>query len=103
MIYSPLAIHCTSLCFDVIQSPYFESLALEDIVNFKPEIYWMLKERTDMWPQFYHREHEFLEAISTGIVEVLSQCLKHRTARTTDWILVALENRIDGTIKQLVH
>ncbi|RCS69956.1 hypothetical protein CIK83_10755 [Vibrio casei] len=102
MNYSPLAIHCTSLCFDVIQSQYFDKLTLDDIVNFKYEIYLMLKERTCMWPQFYARELEFLDSIACGVVEVLTQCRVHSAARSTHWVMSTLENRIDYTIKNLI-
>ena len=50
MNYSPLAVHCTSLCFDVIQSQYFDKLTIKEIEDFKSEIYWLLKERACMWP-----------------------------------------------------
>lgn len=44
MTYSPFAVHCTSLCFDAIQSQYFDKLTLEDIEQFKYEIYGLLEE-----------------------------------------------------------
>ncbi|MGO2510086.1 MAG: hypothetical protein ACTH6Y_14100 [Vibrio hibernica] len=102
MNYSPLAVHCTSLCLDIIQSQYFEKLTLEDIEQFKHEIYWLLKERACMYPQQYQREHEFLESVALSVVGVLSQCRKHRSARNSCWILVTLENSIDRIILSLL-
>lgn len=101
MNYSPLAIHCTSLCFDIIQSQSFDKLTLEDIEQFKHEIYWLLKERACMWPQQYHREHEFLESVALSVVGVLLKCKIHRSVRSTNWILCTMEKNIDRTIHYL--
>lgn len=102
MNYSPLAIHCTSLCFDIIQSQSFDKLTLEDIEQSKHEIYWLLKERSCMWPQQYHREHEFLEAVALSVVGVLSQCRRNRSSRCSEWILKNLESKIDSEIKSIL-
>ncbi|GLT15353.1 hypothetical protein [Vibrio algivorus] len=103
MNYSPLAIHCTSLCFDTIQSQDFDKLTLEEIEEFKQEIYWLLRERAFMWPHHYQREHEFLETVTMSIVGILTQCRIHRTARNTSWILFTLEKSIEKIIYSLVN
>lgn len=103
MNYSPLAVHCTSLCFDVIQSQYFDKLTIKEIEDFKSEIYWLLKERACMWPLRYPREHEFLDAVAQSIVNVLTQCRRSRSIRSTEWVLNSLEFKIEGTITSLLY
>lgn len=46
MNYSPLAVHCTSLCFDIIQDPRFTRLNQEDINAMYMDVYQVIRERT---------------------------------------------------------
>lgn len=45
MKYSPLAVHCTSLCLDVIYDEKFLCLNPDDIRNYYSDIYQMVYER----------------------------------------------------------
>lgn len=103
MRFSPLAVHCTSLCFDVIQSHYFDEMTVEDIKRSKQEIYLLLKGRTYMLPHQYWREDVFLDMVANSIVEVLYQCRYHRSKRNVDWVLSFVERQISLAIDKTTH
>jgi hypothetical protein len=103
MKYSPLAIHCTSLCFDVIQQASFKTLNHDDIDGFRDEIYLLIRERASLQPNRYQREHQFLCYVTQGVISVLHQCLNKPGARDSVWILSALESRIDLSVKTILH
>ncbi|MDV7106166.1 hypothetical protein R3X26_17350 [Vibrio sp. TH_r3] len=99
MKYSSLAIHCTSLCFDVIEGRDFKRLTHIDIDGFKEDIYGLVCERSMLSPTKFRREHDFAEHVANGVVCVLHQCLNNPSARDSTWILAALESRIELSIK----
>ncbi|WED24059.1 hypothetical protein L3Q72_22780 [Vibrio sp. JC009] len=103
MKYSPLAIHCTSLCFDVIQQASFKTMDHDDIDGFREDIYMLIRERTSLFPKKHKREHQFLCYVTDGVIRVLHQCLNNPEARDSVWILAALESRIDISIKTILH
>jgi hypothetical protein len=103
MKYSPLAIHCTSLCFDVIQQASFKTLNHDDIDGFRDDIYLLIRERASLQPSRYQREHQFLCYVTQGVLSVLHQCLNNPGARDSVWILSALESRIDLSVKTILH
>lgn len=103
MKYSPLAVHCTSLCFDVIEGRNFTHLSHVDIDGFKEDIYMLVCERTMLSPSKYRREHEFADYVASGVVCVLHQCLNNPAARDSTWILAALESRIELSIKTVLQ
>ncbi|CAH0536592.1 hypothetical protein [Vibrio marisflavi] len=103
MKYSPLAVHCTSLCFDVIQNESFKSLTTKDIRGFKEDVYALLRERTDLLPAKFEREHTFLCDVTDGVISVLNQCSNNPNARSSDWILAAMESRIEASLNSLLH
>ena len=47
MKFSPLAVHCTSLCLDVISNEKFVFMTLDDIDDCYTDIYQMVYERID--------------------------------------------------------
>ncbi|CAM4386819.1 hypothetical protein VIAG107301_14325 [Vibrio agarivorans] len=100
MRYSPLAVHCTSLCFDVIQSQYFDDMTAEDIKQSKEDIYLLLKSRTYMLPYQHWREDMFLNMVANSVIEVLYQCRNHRSKRDAQWILCFVERQIDFAIER---
>jgi hypothetical protein len=103
MRYSPLAVHCTSLCFDVIQSQYFDEMTAEDIKHSKEDIYLLLKGRTYMLPHQFWREDMFLDMVANSVVEVLYQCRHHRSKRDVDWVLSFVERQIGLAIERARH
>ncbi|MDN3616734.1 hypothetical protein ACFFUS_10675 [Vibrio gallaecicus] len=103
MKYSPLAIHCTSLCFDVIQQASFKDLTHKDIDSFREDVYVLICERTLLLPGKQNREHQFVDQVTDGVIRVLHQCLNNPTARDSVWILAALESRIETSIKISLH
>lgn len=103
MKYSPLAIHCTSLCFDVIQRTSFKTLTHQDIDGFYRDVYDLICERAGLAPIQQYREHQFAVQVTDGVISVLHQCLNNPSARYSDWILAALESRIDTSIKVIIH
>ncbi|MGO2323946.1 hypothetical protein [Vibrio casei] len=103
MKYSPLAIHCTSLCFDVIQAQQFKQLNHDDIDGFREDIYIQVRERTETWPHRHHIERQFVSLVTDGVICILHQCLNNPNARDSVWILAAIESRIDLSIKMLLQ
>lgn len=103
MKYSPLAVHCTSLCFDVIQQTSFKTLNHDDIDGFHDDIYLLIRERTSLQPRSYQHEHQFLCCVTRGVLSVLHQCLNNPEARDSVWILSALESRIGLSVKTILH
>jgi len=103
MKYSPLAVHCTSLCFDVIQQASFNTMNHDDIDGFREDIYFLIRERSTLLPTKHKYEHKFLCHVTDGVICVLHQCLNNPDARDSVWILAALESRIDTSIKTIFH
>lgn len=103
MKYSPLAVHCTSLCFDVIQKTSFYKLGHDDIDGFHEDIYLLIRERASLLPERYKREHQFICHVTNEVLRVLHQCLSNPNARDSVWILSALESRIDISSKAILH
>jgi hypothetical protein len=103
MKYSPLAIHCTSLCFDVIQQASFNKLNHDDIDGFHEDIYLLIRERASLFPERHEREHQFICHVTGGVLRVLHQCLNNPNDRDSIWILLALESQIDISIKTILH
>ncbi|WP_418114618.1 hypothetical protein RJD40_21165 [Vibrio scophthalmi] len=99
MKYSPLAVHCTSLCFDIIQSHQFATLEHDDIDGFRDELYLMIKERTQCWPHRFIREKRFIEDVTNGVVSMLHHCLRSGCIRDPQLILSRIEECIDGSIR----
>lgn len=75
MKYSPLAIHCTSLCFDVIQNRDFKMLTHDDIEGFRSDIYALILCRAHLVPFRHEREDKFAAYVTDGVLQVLHQCL----------------------------
>jgi hypothetical protein len=103
MRYSPLAVHCTSLCLDVIQSYSFRRITHNDIDGFKDDIYLMICTRSSLMPNRHICEHQFASHVTDGILTVLHQCLNNPNARDSVWILAALESRIAYSINTILH
>ncbi|PWI34722.1 hypothetical protein DI392_00080 [Vibrio albus] len=101
MKFSPLAVHCASLCFDVIQSNSFKELSHCEIEQFYEDIYGLIQQRTALWPEHHQREHEFIDSVTCGVLKALHICRDKPQARDAEWLLSALESRIDFSIKQL--
>lgn len=100
---SPLAVHCASLCFDVIQRDDFETFSHQDIQGFYDEVYQLVCERSKLSPRLYEQEHLFLCEVTNAVISVLHCCLESRLSRDVMWILRALESRIDMSIKTIRH
>lgn len=101
MMYSPLAVHCTSLCCDIIQRSNFMELSHKEIDWFYDEIYGLVEHRIELWPDKYLREHEFIKSVALGVLKALHICRETPKARNATWLLSAMESRISSTIKQV--
>jgi hypothetical protein len=99
--YCPLAVHCTSLCLDIIQDEKFESLSHQDINNFYVELYQMVEARTCLNTFHYARESAFVNSVTNGVLKALHICKNHRSARNSTWLLSVMESRISSTIQKL--
>ena len=103
MKYSPLTIHCTSLCFDVIQGQHFKAMSHQDIDESYQEVYCLVRERTSLHPMHYVREHKFVSEVAEVVVTVLHHCLNEPIKRDSDWVLEVIETAIDKSIKRYVN
>ncbi|KHT65595.1 hypothetical protein RJ45_00140 [Photobacterium gaetbulicola] len=97
MNYSPLAIHCTSLCLDIIQDPTFNHFNHEDINAMYMDVYELICERTTLLPDQFERDNIFLSNVTNGVISILHQCYRHPSARNVNWVLSALELRIENS------
>lgn len=101
MNYSALAVHCASLCLDIVQNPTFSDLKHEDINAMYRDVYLLIRERTSLLPEKHKREKIFLCNLTNGVISILHQCLHHSSARDVNWVLAALEQRIENSINQI--
>lgn len=101
MGYSSLAVHCTSLCCDLMQNENFISLSHDDINLLYEDVYCLLRERTELWPERYPKEHEFIHSVTLGVLKALHYCLDSSAARNPTWLLEAMQSRISATFKRL--
>lgn len=101
MIYSPLAVHCTSLCCDILQDEKFLMLSHEEINWFYDDVYELIQQRTELWPNKHKKEHEFVHAVTLGVLKALHFCKNSSKARNPAWLLQAMQSRISSTQKRL--
>lgn len=77
MKFSPLAVHCTSLCLDVISNEKFVFMTLDDIDDCYTDIYQMVYERIDS-KETHSRYLETLTTLVTQkILVILVNALLH--------------------------
>ncbi|MBC7001721.1 hypothetical protein BIZ37_04070 [Photobacterium sp. BZF1] len=98
MNYSALAVHCASLCLDIVQNPTFSDLKHEDINAMYQDVYLLIRERTSLLPEKHEREKVFLCSVTNGVISVLHQCQRYPEARDVNWVLSALALRIEKSI-----
>lgn len=101
MDYSPLAIHCTSLCCDIIQAQRFQKTSHQDIDWLYDEIYELIKQRTELWPDKFRHEHVFIDSVTCGVLKALHLCKDKPVNRDASWLLSAMQSRISFSLKQL--
>ncbi|SBT11926.1 hypothetical protein [Vibrio celticus] len=100
MAYSPLAIHCTSLCCDILQARHFQQISHQDIDWLYDEVYELIKQRTELWPDKFHHEHTFIDSVARGVLKALHICKNKPNARDPDWLLIAMQSRINFSLKK---
>ncbi len=101
MNYSSLAVHCASLCCDIIQSEEFLTLSHDEINWFYDDVYGLIQQRTKLWPEKYQKEHEFIRSVTLGVLKSLHFCKDSSKARNPSWLLQAMQSRISSTYKRL--
>ncbi|CAM3051978.1 hypothetical protein [Vibrio rarus] len=101
MSYSSLAVHCTSLCCDIMQDANFPSLTHDEINRFYDDIYGLVRERTGLWSDKYANEHEFICSVTLGIIKAQHICKNSTEARDPSWLLAAMQSRIHSTCKRI--
>lgn len=101
MIYSSLAVHCTSLCCDIMQDEKFLSLSHDEINWLYDDVYGLIQERVELWPVKYPKEHEFIRSVTLGVLKALHCCKDNTQARSPTWLLQAMQSRISATCKRL--
>ncbi|WP_299018072.1 hypothetical protein [uncultured Photobacterium sp.] len=95
MNYSPLTIHCASLCLDVIYSPSFMKLTMQDILSAEDEIADMVYERACLLTQKNDRERRLARVVAKCLVEVtLSHRFEPRPVGV-EWLLGRIEAEIE--------
>lgn len=101
MNYSSLAVHCTSLCCDIMQRDDFVSLAHDEINWLYDDVYGLIEERTELWPDKHPKEHEFIHSVTLGVLKALHLGKVHSSARHPSWLLNAMQSRISSTSNRL--
>lgn len=101
MTYSALAVHCTSLCCDIIQNDDFSSLSHDDINWLYRDVYSLIKERIALWPDMHPIDHEFVASVTLGVLKALHYCKDSSMARNPTWLLQAIQSRITSTLERL--
>ncbi len=92
MNYSPLSVHCTSLCLDVICDRTFLSLTQDDIRNHYPDIYRLVYERIDERGQNDAYLLLLSALITRKILAVLSHYLHHPCEVEVSHILLEIDD-----------
>jgi hypothetical protein len=95
MHYSPLTVHCTSLCLDVVSDDKFHFISMSEIQSYKDDIYSLIIARMRLTAsEPLQAEHLFICAVRDEILFVLLQCKRHQWAKDPGWILKTLEMKI---------
>ncbi|GAD89546.1 hypothetical protein VHA01S_021_00400 [Vibrio halioticoli NBRC 102217] len=103
MKYSSLAVHCTSLCCDILQTEDFVFLTHDEINWLYDEVYELIQERMELWPDTYPKEHEFIKSVALGILKALHICKDNHKSGSPTWLLWAMQSRISSTYKRLCY
>ncbi len=101
MKYSPLAVHCTSLCLDVAYSSLFSKLTDSDINDFYPDVYDMVYERLHTVHDKCEHIESKTENVTQKILGVLCFLNKHPENIDSERILCALENAISNRYRNI--
>lgn len=98
MIYFPLAVHCVSLCLDVIDDKHFLSLSQDDIINYYSDIYQLVYER------IYSEglNHTYLTALTTAVTRKIQLLLIYHLYHPTDINPERMLCEMDDVIGSLV-
>ncbi|NLS14232.1 hypothetical protein HGP28_15210 [Vibrio sp. SM6] len=99
MNYSPLAVHCVSLCCDIMQNPQFQTLSHDEIDHFYQEVVELIKTRTEVWSHYHSNQPEFVDSVALGVIKALHMMKKRPEARDATWLLAAMQSRIDSSLK----
>ncbi len=88
MNYNALTIHCASFCLDMTATAQFDDLTEEDIVEYLPEVYELIRNRqSDVG---CHSSRDYADWLAKAIIRILVLCNKDRGLRNCNWILQEL-------------
>ncbi|MEZ8101595.1 hypothetical protein [Vibrio bivalvicida] len=76
-------------------------LSHEEINWFYDDVYELIQQRTELWPNKHKKEHEFVHAVTLGVLKALHFCKISSKARNPAWLLQAMQSRISSTQKRL--
>jgi hypothetical protein len=94
MKYSPLAVHCTSLCLDVVSRSDFAQLSERDIKAFYPDVYQMVFERLQEQRPQYSDVELLTTCVTRKVLAVLCYLNDHPESIDSGQILYVLDEII---------
>ncbi|WP_194436050.1 hypothetical protein [Vibrio fluminensis] len=103
MNYSPLSVHCTSLCLDILMQHKFKPLNHYQIDDMRSDIYELIAERaaTEKLPQFKHQR--VIDNATCSVMAVLHQYCTVQDPVDTMWILQSVEVQISEAVGGNYH
>ncbi len=94
----PLAVHCASLCLDIIHNREFEELTHEQINGFYSDLCAMIEARSELTSSCYPRERLFTQNVAEGVIKALHICKDYPVKRDANWLILAMDSRINSTV-----
>ncbi len=98
MNISPLAIHFTSLCLDVVHEKSFLNLNQRDINALYPDVKELVGNRIISWVGETKTSTIFVHQVTMAIISVLHSCRKKSGYRQANWIMYQFEKLIDSVM-----
>lgn len=93
MYYSPLTIHCTSMCLDMIQTQRLKTISHDQIDEYYDDVYDLIRERIDT----FHTDKvkpSFLHSVTFEVLQTLHVCKNEPQSRDAIFLLDRLEKHI---------
>ncbi|MGR5419931.1 hypothetical protein [Vibrio sp. PNB22_4_1] len=103
MKYSPLTIHCASLCLDILSQHRLLPLSHHHIDDMQADIYAMIEERATSEPLPQYRLKQVLENSTHSIMSVLHQSLEIKNQPNVNWILDCIEAQVTHSIRSAYY
>ena len=94
MKFSAIAVHCTSLCLDVMTQQQFHEYSVRDIKEFRHDVYVQIMNRLDSTMGNTFESYTIANSLADEVIDIF--LFHHRCAfpYTADGILTTLQTRL---------